>query len=99
MSDALGITLVQTHIMKITSASEAGSLEDFWQLRADSDDSILFESTAGQMVMTQALWSGNGRSESDHSCNPASSCSGKRFYKRVWFVSSISTEIVHGTDD
>lgn len=51
------------------------------------------------MVMTQALWTGNGRSESDHSCNPASSCSGKRFYKRVWFVSGISTEIVHGTDD
>ncbi len=56
-----------------------------------SDDSILFESTAGQMVMTQALESGNGRSESGHSCNPASSYSSTRFYKRVWLVSSIST--------
>lgn len=70
-----------------------------YERKADSDDSILFESMAGQMVMTQALWTGNGRSESDHSCNPASSCSGKRFYKRVWFVSSISTKIVHETDD
>lgn len=48
-----------------------------YERKADSDDSILFESTAGQMVMTQALWSGNDRSESDHSCNLASSCSGR----------------------
>ncbi|KGT95640.1 hypothetical protein NG99_02585 [Erwinia typographi] len=70
-----------------------------FERKAESDDSILFKSTAGQMVMAQALWSGNDRSESDHSCNPASSCSGKQFYKRVWFMSSISTETVHGTDD
>jgi len=31
-----------------------------YERKMDSNDSILFESTAGQMVMTQALWSGNG---------------------------------------